>query len=225
MSGKPRSSLKSIFFAGLVVTLPLAFTIFVFHFIFVNLDQFLGPLVTKLLIKLRAPITSDFRVPGLGLFTTFVIIFLVGLFTRNIAGRRLVRLGEAILVKIPVFKNIYVGAKQVIETISASSSRAFSKVVLVEYPRQGIYALAFITGESRGEVGEKMEKEMINVFLPTTPNPTSGFFLLVPKDEIIELDMSVEDGVKMLISAGLVVPGDKETLLDEKTKQDKGDGR
>ncbi len=217
MSAKPRSSLKSIFFAGLVVTLPLAFTVFVFHFIFVNLDQFLGPIVTKLLIKFRVPITPDFRVPGLGLFTTFVTIFFVGLFTRNIAGRRLVKLGEAILIKIPVFKNIYVGAKQVIETIGASSSRAFSKVVLVEYPRRGIYALAFITGDSRGEVGEKTGKEMINVFLPTTPNPTSGFFLVVPKDEIIELDMSVEDGVKMLISAGLVVPDKDDTLLKEES--------
>ncbi len=217
MSGKHGSSLRKIFFAGLVVTLPLAITVFVFHFIFVNLDQFLGPLVTKFLIKLKVPITPDFRVPGLGLFITFVFIFIIGLFTRNIAGRKLVRLGEAILVKIPVFKNIYVGAKQVIETIGASSSRAFSKVVLVEYPRRGIYALAFITGDSRGEVEEKTGKEMINVFLPTTPNPTSGFFLVVPKGEIIELDMSVEDGVKMLISAGLVVPDKDDTLLKEES--------
>lgn len=205
-----KASVRNIFFAGLLVTLPLAVSIFLFQFFFVRIDAILSPFMTKVLIKAGMPVGPDFRLPGLGLAATILIIFFAGLLTRNIVGRKIMEIGEAILVKIPIFKNIYVGAKQVIETFG-TSSKAFSKVVLIEYPRKGIYALAFITSNTKKEINEKIGKEMINIFLPTTPNPTSGFFLLVSKEELIELDMSVEDGIKMLISAGLVSPSNSKT--------------
>lgn len=218
---KIRSKLKKIFFAGILVTLPLALTIFLLQFFFVRLDDQLGPVVTKLLLQLNVPIEPDFRLPGLGLVTIIVIIFLAGLFTRNIIGRKLVDFGEGLLVKIPVFKNIYVGAKQVIETFGASRAGAFRRVVMIEYPRTGVYSLAFVTNERQGEIEKRINRDMVSVFLPTTPNPTSGYFLMLPKEEVVELEMSVEDGIKMVISGGLVTPPEPKDGL---TGQGKGGG-
>jgi len=212
------SELKKVFFAGILVSLPLAFTLFLLKFLFVYIDNLLSPLFTEILIGMGYTIDSSFRIPGLGIVGIIVVIFLIGLFTRNIIGKTFIRLYEAVLVRIPILKNIYVGAKQVIETFGNSMGGSFNKVVMIEYPRKDVYALAFITSEAKGEVVRHAGQEMVNVFLPTTPNPTSGFFLLIPKEEIIELEMSVEDGVKMIISGGLVTPPDsaeKKTGKDE----------
>jgi len=212
------SELKKVFFAGILVSLPLAFTLFLLKFLFVYIDNLLSPLFTEILIGMGYTIDSSFRIPGLGIVGIIVLIFLIGLFTRNIIGKTFIRLYEAVLVRIPILKNIYVGAKQVIETFGNSMGGSFNKVVMIEYPRKDVYALAFITSEAKGEVVRQTGQDMVNVFLPTTPNPTSGFFLLIPKEEIIELEMSVEDGVKMIISGGLVTPPDsaeKETGKDE----------
>ncbi len=212
------SELKKVFFAGILVSLPLAFTLFLLKFLFVYIDNLLSPLFTEILIGMGYPIDSSFRIPGLGIVGIITIIFLIGLFTRNIIGKTFIRLYEAVLIRIPILKNIYVGAKQVIETFGNSMGGSFNKVVMIEYPRKDVYALAFITSEAKGEVVRQTGQEMVNVFLPTTPNPTSGFFLLIPKEEIIELEMSVEDGVKMIISGGLVTPPDsakKKTGEDE----------
>jgi len=209
MFSNARKSIRNIFFAGILITVPLGLSVFILRFLFRWIDNLFSPTITTLLIKFgHIPLDPDYKIPGIGVGTTLVLIFLVGLFTRNIVGRNVVRLYEAVLTRIPIFKNIYVGAKQVLETIGSSSDQSFNKVVMLEYPRPGIYALAFITSESRGEVKRVLEKEMTNIFLPTTPNPTSGFFLLVPDEDIIELDMSVEDGIKMIISGGLVTPPD-----------------
>ncbi|MFQ5432967.1 MAG: DUF502 domain-containing protein [Nitrospinota bacterium] len=215
---KVRSKLKKIFFAGILVTLPLALTVFLLQFFFVRLDAQLSPAVTKLLLRLNVPIDPDYRIPGLGLVTIIVIVFLAGLFTRNIIGRKLVDFGEGLLVKIPIFKNIYVGAKQVIETFGKSRAGAFRKVVLIEYPRHGIYSLAFVTNDRQGEVEKRVEQEMVSVFVPTTPNPTSGYFLMLPKKDVVELDMNVEDGIKMVISGGLVTPPEPKNELTEQVK-------
>jgi uncharacterized membrane protein len=212
------SELKKVFFAGILVSLPLAFTLFLLKFLFVYIDNLLSPLFTEILIGMGYTIDSSFRIPGLGIVGIIVVIFLIGLFTRNIIGKTFIRFYEAVLVRIPILKNIYVGAKQVIETFGNSMGGSFNKVVMIEYPRKNVYALAFITSQAKGEVVRHAGQEMVNVFLPTTPNPTSGFFLLVPKEEIIELEMSVEDGVKMIISGGLVTPPDsaeKKTGKDE----------
>lgn len=215
-----KKDFRKIFVAGLLVILPLVVTIFLLHFFFVKIDQMVNPAVNRLLIIAGWPIDPDFRLPGLGLVASILTIVITGVFARNVAGRKLLEYGDALLAKIPVFKNVYVGAKQVIQTFGASGEKAFSKVVAIEYPRKGVHALAFITNTSNeGEVNRRLGGNLISVFLPTTPNPTSGFFLLMPRSEIKELEMSVEDGVKMIISGGLFIPPENM----EENKPDSGD--
>ncbi len=208
MIAKAKRTIVSVFFAGLLVTLPLAISIIIIRFLFTSVDQLLSPILTHALIHMGASLEAGYRVPGLGFVATMMIIFLVGLFTRNFVGRRLLRFGDSLLVRIPVFRNIYTGTKQVIETFSASSSMAFKKVALIEYPRRGIYTIVFITNTGKCEIGRRTGLEMVNVFVPTTPNPTSGFFLALPKGDVVELDMTVEDGFKIVISGGLIIPHD-----------------
>jgi len=198
--------IRRLFLAGLLVTLPLAITILVFKFAFETLDNFLGPIVTHLLRQAGLPIAENHQAPGIGVVSTFLLVLLLGLFTTNFIGRKLLRLGEWLLAQIPIIRSVYIGAKQIIDTIALSGNQSFSKVVMVEYPRRGIYCLAFITGRTRGEAQARTGKDLINIFLPTTPNPTSGFFLLVPSEDLVEMDMTVEDGIKMIVSGGLVTP-------------------
>ena len=206
---------RNIFITGLLVTLPIAFTIFILNFLFKTLDNWLSPSITKLLILAGAPILEDFRVPGLGVAATVFIIFLVGVLTKSIFGAKLVQLGEMIVEKIPIVRNIYTGAKQVVTTIAHTDTNAFSRVVLVEFPRKGIYAMGFVTSETKGEVQALTEGDVVSVFIPTTPNPTSGFLVFLPQNDIIDLTMSVEDGIKLIISCGIVTPKfDSEKLLD-----------
>ncbi|TDJ51660.1 MAG: DUF502 domain-containing protein [Nitrospina sp.] len=206
---------RNIFITGLLVTLPIAFTIFILNFLFKTLDNWLSPSITKLLILAGAPILEDFRVPGLGVAATVFIIFLVGVLTKNIFGAKLVQLGEMIVEKIPIVRNIYTGAKQVVTTIAHTDTNAFSRVVLVEFPRKGIHAMGFVTSETKGEVQALIEGDVVSVFVPTTPNPTSGFLVFLPQNDIIDLTMSVEDGIKLIISCGIVTPKfDSEKLLD-----------
>lgn len=206
---------RNIFITGLLVTLPIAFTIFILNFLFKTLDNWLSPSITKLLILAGAPILEDFRVPGLGVAATVFIIFLVGVLTKNIFGAKLVQLGEMIVEKIPIVRNIYTGAKQVVTTIAHTDTNAFSRVVLVEFPRKGIHAMGFVTSETKGEVQALTEGDVVSVFVPTTPNPTSGFLVFLPQNDIIDLTMSVEDGIKLIISCGIVTPKfDSEKLLD-----------
>ncbi len=206
-----KKDFRKIFIAGLLVILPLVVTVFLLHFFFVKIDQMVNPAVNRLLIIAGWPIEPDFRLPGLGLVASILIIVLTGMFARNVVGRKLLEYGDSLLAKIPIFKNVYVGAKQVIQTFGASGEKAFRKVVIIEYPRKGVHALAFITNTSNeGEVSRHLGNNMISVFLPTTPNPTSGFFLLLPEADVTELDMSVEDGVKMIISGGLFIPPENE---------------
>lgn len=208
---------RNIFITGLLVTLPIAFTIFILNFLFKTLDNWLSPSITKLLILAGAPILEDFRVPGLGVAATVFIIFLVGVLTKNIFGAKLVQLGEMIVEKIPIVRNIYTGAKQVVTTIAHTDTNAFNRVVLIEFPRKGIHAMGFVTSETKGEVQALTEGDVVSVFIPTTPNPTSGFLVFLPQNDIIDLTMSVEDGIKLIISCGIVTPKfDSEKLLDPK---------
>jgi uncharacterized membrane protein len=147
-------------------------------------------------------------IPGLGLIVVVLIVLFVGLITRNFVGRKMVHLGERIVDRIPLARVLYVGVKQLVEALILQKTKAFQKAALIEYPRKGIYAIAFITGESRGEVQHLTEKKMINVFVPTTPNPTSGFYILIPEDEITLLDMTVEEAFKLIVSGGIVSPAE-----------------
>lgn len=199
-------SIRRIFLTGIIVSLPLVITVFVFKFVFETFDNLLGPLVTSIIRGLGAPIGPDYHLPGIGLVSTVALVFLIGLVSANYMGRRLWSYGEAALMKIPIIRPVYVATKQVIDTFSTNSSNAFRKVVIIEYPRKGIYSLGFITGKTSGEARDRLGREMLNVFIPTTPNPTSGFLLLVPQEDVMELEMAVEEGVKMIVSCGLVTP-------------------
>lgn len=195
--------LRNIFITGLLITLPIAITFFILKFLFKNLDA-LSPVFTDLLIQAGAPIPEGYRIPFLGFAMTFLIILLVGMLTTNIFGKKLLHLGERIVEKIPFVRRIYSGTKQVVVSFANADTNSFKKVVLIEFPRKGIHALGFVTGETKGEVQENTADRVINVFVPTTPNPTSGFLVFAPKDEVEEISMSIEDGVKYVISGGIV---------------------
>jgi uncharacterized membrane protein len=160
-----------------------------------------------------------YRIPGLGLVLTAVIVFVTGVVVTNLFGMRIVNIGERLLARIPLVRSIYTSVKQVTQSLF-SSGKSFRKVVLVEYPRKGMWSLAFQTGVGAGEISDKTGKKIANVFIPTTPNPTSGFFLMVPHEDVIELEMSVDDGLKMLLSVGVVIPeSKKDSIVDQHARR------
>lgn len=209
MFGKLRSRLRNIFIAGILVTLPITITIYILVFLFRWVDSLFSPLVFRILQIPQIPAFAWLRehnIPGLGVVVTVVLIFFIGLFTKNIVGRRLVSSSEELVARIPVARTIYSGAKQVLEAITSPGSKAFKQVVMIEYPRRGLYTLGFLTKEGGGEIEVKTREEIVHVFIPTTPNPTSGYLLLVPIKDIVRLEMSVEDAVKLIVSGGILVP-------------------
>jgi uncharacterized membrane protein len=197
------SRLRAYFLTGVIVSAPIGITMFLVW-------QFIGFLDTQVQAVLPAryyPGTYlPFSIPGIGLLVTVAFLTLVGMVAAGFTGRALVRLGERLVARMPIVRSVYGTLKQIFETVLAQSSRSFREVVLIEYPRRGIGAIGFVTGPTRGEVQEKSEEELVNVFLPTTPNPTSGFLLFVPRKDLIPLDMTVEDGIKLVISGGIVAP-------------------
>jgi uncharacterized membrane protein len=195
--------LRAYFLTGVIVTAPITITIFlVWQFL-----TFLDTHVAGLLPARYNPETYlPFSLPGLGLLLMLAFLTLVGMLTAGFAGRTLVRIGERLLSRMPVVRSVYGTLKQIFETVLAQKSRSFREVVLIEYPRRGLGAIGFVTGPTRGEVQARSPEEMVNVFLPTTPNPTSGFLLFVPKKDLVHLDMTVEEGMKMVISGGIVGP-------------------
>ena len=151
-----------------------------------------------------APIPEGYRIPALGLVITLLIVLAVGWFTTNFFGKRMITLGESIVKKIPFVRKIYMGSKQVVQSIAQADTRTFRKVVLLEFPRRGMLAIGFITGSARGEVQEYTREDVLNVFVPTMPNPTSGFLVFAPPEELTEINMSIEDGIKYVVSGGIV---------------------
>lgn len=188
--------------AGLLVWVPLGVTIFIIRFLVEAMDGFLSLLPPAL----RPDTLLHVHVPGLGLIVMFIVVLLTGMAVANLFGRKLVALGEALLARIPLVRGIYSGVKQLMETLFSGKGESFRKVVLLQYPRAGVWTVAFLTGEGRGEAQRLAGKDTVNVYVPTTPNPTSGFFLIVPRKDVIELDMSVDDGLKMILSVGVIVP-------------------
>ncbi|MBW2076240.1 MAG: DUF502 domain-containing protein [Deltaproteobacteria bacterium] len=197
-----RAILKNYFLTGLLVILPIFITGYVIWLLIKAMDVFLKYIPQKYLPETYLNI----YIPGLGLILVVILILVVGVLTRNIAGRRVLQFWDNLVDRIPLARIIYSSVKQLLQAFFFQNSDAFQRVALVEYPRRGIYVLGFITGESKGEAQEKINKKMINVFIPTTPNPTSGFYILVPEEDLTMLDMSVEDAFKLLISGGLVSP-------------------
>lgn len=194
---------KRYLVAGLLVWLPLGVTIAALIFLVNLFDQSL-----LLLPEVLRPETwLGFRIPGLGIVLSLMIILLTGMFVANFLGSRIIRIWERLLSRIPLVRSIYSAVKQIAEAIFGSGSQTFQKAYLIEYPRNGLWTLAFQTSESQGEAQFKTGlNEVINLFVPTTPNPTSGFFIMASKNEIIELKMPVDDALKMVISGGVVVP-------------------
>lgn len=203
--------MKRYLIAGLLIWVPLGVTAMVINFGVGLMD--------KTLLWLPQQYQPDtllgFHVPGLGVVLSVIIVFSTGIIVANLFGRTLVQLWEKMLARIPLVRTIYSSVKQILETVF-SSGQSFRKVLLIEYPRKGLWTLAFQSGTTRGEAQTKTGVEVINVFIPTTPNPTSGFFIMVPSTDVVELDMNVDDGLKMIISAGVVVPEWKAGQTDEK---------
>lgn len=199
-----KTSLRKYFFTGLLVIVPISVTGYAIWFLLKAMDAILKYVPARYLPETYLHI----HIPGLGLILVVFLVFAVGLLTRNFVGRKMVHLGEKIVDRIPLARIIYVGVKQLLEALFFQKTKAFEKAALIEYPRRGIYAICFITGESKGEVQCKTNKNMINVFVPTTPNPTSGFYILIPENELIILNMSVEDAFKLIVSGGIVSPNE-----------------
>ncbi len=199
-----KNRIRGYFIAGVVAVVPISITVYVFGVLLINGDRILDWLPARFNPKHLVP----FPTPGLGALLVLLGILVVGILVKNYIGGRIVDAGEQLLCQIPLVRSIYTAVKQLLMAIFSRSDDTFKRVVLVEYPRKGIYALAFVTGVPGGEVQRVTENRMLSVFLPTTPNPTSGFYLLVPEAEAIALQMSVEEAFKLLISGGLVAPGD-----------------
>lgn len=210
--GGRKGSLRRYLIAGLLVWIPLGVT-----FVIV---KFLVDLMDTTLLLLPAAYRPDalfgVSIPGLGIVLSLMVILLTGVLVANFFGRKLVGLWEQLLARIPLVRSIYSGVKQVAHTMLSGTSQSFRKVVLVEYPRRGAWTLAFVTGDGWKPVRECIRDDLVNIFVPTTPNPTSGFFLMLPRKDIIELDISIDDGLKMIISAGVVVPKNGETNRDSR---------
>jgi len=196
-------TLRRYLIAGLLVWLPLGVTILVIRLLVNFMDQ------TLLLIphNYRPEVVLGINIPGLGIVLSAAIVLLTGALAANLFGRQMVSAGERLMAKIPFIRTIYTGVKQITETLVSSQNKSFREVLLIEYPRKGIWTLAFHTGSVVEEVQERTGVEVINIFVPTTPNPTSGFFIMLPKDEVIVLSMTVDEAVKIIMSLGIIVPG------------------
>lgn len=194
--------MKRYFITGLLIWIPLGITVLVLNWLISTMDHSLDLLPTQL----RPEALWGFHVPGFGAVLTVLVVFVTGLLAANLIGQRLVRFWEGVLARIPVVKSIYYGVKQVSDTILADTGQAFRKVLLVQYPRSGSWTIAFQTGRPGGDVVNHLRGEYVSVYVPTTPNPTSGFFLMMPRSDVVELDMSVDEALKYVISMGVVAP-------------------
>jgi len=194
--------MRKYFVTGLLILVPLVITVWVISLIVGTLDQSLLLLPERW----RPEALVGFHIPLLGTIFTLFIIFFTGLATRNFIGNQVVRVWEMALTRIPVVNSIYSSVKQVSDTLLSSSGNAFRTAVLIEYPRQGCWTIAFVTGIPGGDVANHLVGDFISVYVPTTPNPTSGFFLMLSKDQVIELDMSVDAALKYIVSMGVVAP-------------------
>ena len=213
------AGLRASFLTGLVVIAPVGLTIWLIWTVVGWIDGFVLPLVPDhyqpdRLIQTYLGIddVAQINIRGIGVVIFLLFTMLIGWIAKGFIGRSLIRWAESIVERTPVVRSIYSGIKQISETVFAQSERSFEKACLIEYPRRGIWAIGFISTEARGEISQRTgnAKQMLSIFVPTTPNPTSGFLLFFPADDIIELDMTVEDAAKLVISAGLVYPNGKD---------------
>lgn len=197
------SKIRAYFFTGILVTAPVAITFYMAYKVIFFIDRGVNQILPP---QFKLDSFLPFTIPGLGLIILVVALIVVGMFAAGFMGKFFLRLGEWIVYKMPFVSSIYSLLKQIFETFLSTKAQAFHKVVLMEYPRKGLWVLGFVSSDTKGEIKGILGDEMLNVFVPTTPNPTSGFLLFVKKSEVVELEMGVEDGIKFVISGGLVEP-------------------
>ena len=187
--------LRGHILAGILVVVPIAVTVLIMIWIFSGIDNVLQPVIKQVWGR---------TVPGIGFAITVVLIYLIGVIASNVLGKKLVNYGESLLARVPGFRQIYTGIRQILMSFSAPRKAGFMQVVLVEFPRKGMRAIGFVTNQSTDKAGETL----LHIFVPTSPNPTSGFLQIVREDEIVRTKISVDDALKMLVSAGRVLPGE-----------------
>lgn len=193
--------MRNYLLTGILVTAPITITVWLSW----KILQFFDRTVRRMMPPDLYP---DISIPGLGLLVVFLGLILVGALTAGLVGRFFVRTSERILNNMPVVRSVYGAIKQILETVLQNKATAFRQVVLIEYPRRGIWALGFVSGPTKGEVRRRLDRDLVNVFLPTTPNPTSGFLLFVPTEDTLIVNMTIEEGIKLVVSGGIVTPED-----------------
>ena len=194
---------RNYFITGIIVVAPITLTIYLVSLVINLIDEKIVPLIP---LRYNPETYLPFAVPGIGVVIMVIVLTFIGWLTTGLVGRTVVRVGENLLDRMPIVRSIYSALKQIFETVFTQNSRAFRDVVLIPYPRQGCWAIGFATGTTKGEVQDAIQDEVVNVFLPTTPNPTSGYLLFLPKKDVIFLSMTVEQGIKLVISGGVVTP-------------------
>lgn len=207
--------LQKYLIAGLLVWLPIVVTVLLFRFLITLMDQTLILLPSQI----RPEAIIGFKLPGLGLILTLLVLIVTGIFAANFVGRSMVNFGEKIFKKIPIVRSVYSAAKNFADIVFSDTGQSFKKVLLIQYPRKGIYSLAFQTSTNLGEVQKKTGSDVVCTFVPTTPNPTSGFIIIIPKEDVIEMDMEIDEAFKMIVSLGVVVPEWKKEELETLSKQ------
>lgn len=193
-----KTSLKRYFLTGLLVIIPIWGTVLILKTLFVAVDRILGDLLVQLV--------PSHYVPGLGILALIVLVFTVGLFATNFMGRQIVKWWEELLNRVPLVRGIYSTLKSMMDILSFSDHPSYNRVVMIQFPKNGHYCLAFVTGVTKGEMQDLAQEPLIHVYVPTSPNPTSGYFLLVPEHEVTSVDMSVEEAMKLIVSGGLCSP-------------------
>ena len=197
--------LRNYFLAGVLITAPITITVW----LALRIIEFFDSTVRNIIPATYNPEQYlPFGIPGLGLVMFVIGLTIIGALTAGLIGRSLMKMAERILNKMPIVRTVYSALKQIFETVLQKKSNAFRHVVLIEYPRRGIWCLGFLSGTTEGEVQNLTDEQLLNVFMPTTPNPTSGFLLFLPKKDVVILEMTVEEGIKMVVSGGLVTPVD-----------------
>ena len=203
--------IRKTFLTGILVLAPITLTIYIFYLLFRTIDGILSHVIAQFLVEQLSLGDLQTPIPGLGFLALVVLIFLTGAIARNYMGRKLISVGDYIVTHIPLINRIYIAIREISEAILSEKREIFKKTVLIEFPRKGFYSIAFLTQDTKGPIQEALPNDMVSVFLPKTPNPTSGFLLFVPKTDVIELEMSVEDALKLVISGGAVQLKDYES--------------
>jgi uncharacterized membrane protein len=200
-----KKKLKQIFLTGLAVTIPIGLTLYILFFLIDIMDG----LLKIIPVRYHPDTLLGIHIPGLGIIVTLALITIAGLVTTSYVGYKIVQSGEDLVDRIPFVRNIYQAIKKISDSMFMDKRSSFKKVVLVEFPRKGVYTIGFVTGVPSGEIRKKAGQNCISVFLPTTPNPTSGYLIIVPEDELVPMDMSVEEALTFIISVGIVTPSDR----------------